>query len=187
MKSELTRHYISTRNGCLMDSRKFLSTEERERLEEFLKSQLETDTRNAAMILTALHSGARAMELLSLTWPEINTETGEIFLATLKGGRPRSIVVPKFVREALLKLKLAAPEKPFNISYQRLAEIWNMYRPGVKTFRSLRHSFALRAYERTKDIHFVQRAMGHRSIANTMVYLDYSYSASEFKKLMRVR
>lgn len=170
-----------------MDARKFLNHEEREYLEALLKSHLETDLRNATMLLTALHSGARANELLALTWHEINTATGEIFLATLKGGRPRPIVVPKYVREALARLRATSPTKPFDISYQRLVAIWHTYRPNNKPLRALRHSFAMRAYERTKDIRFVQRALGHRSIANTMVYLEYNYDAREFKKLMRVR
>jgi len=170
-----------------MDSRKFLSDSERESLETYLVSRLDSDLRNCALFLTALHSGARANELLSLTWNEIDLVSGEIFLATLKGGRPRPIVVPKLVREALSRLKTMSPEKPFKISYSRLAELWTLYRPAEKPFRSLRHSFAMRAYDRTKNIKFVQRALGHRSIQNTMVYLDYDYNANEFKKLMRVR
>lgn len=170
-----------------MDSRKFLSTEEREHLETVLRDRLESDARNCTMILTALHSGARAMELLNLSWSDVNTKTGEIYLATLKGGRPRPVVVPKLVREALESLKASSPERPFNISYPRLVEIWNLYRPERKPFKSLRHSFAMRAYERTRDIRFVQRALGHRSIQNTMIYLEYEYDSQEFKKLMRVR
>ncbi len=170
-----------------MDSRKFLSADERDRLEQHLLRCLETDGRNATMILTALHSGARANELLSLTWSDINTDTGEVYLATLKGGRPRPVVVPKIVRDALKRLKVESPERPFNISYQRLAVIWSEYRPTPKPFRCLRHSFAMHVYQRTKDIHFTQRAMGHRSISNTLIYMEYDYSMQEFKKMMRVK
>lgn len=170
-----------------MDSRKFLSQSEREHLETFLISRLDLDTRNATMLLTALHSGARATELLNLLWTDINIETGEIFLRTLKGGKPRPVVVPKVIRAALERLKALSPERPFAISYNRLSEIWGIYRPVKKPFKALRHSFAMRAYDRTKDIRFVQRALGHKSINNTMVYLDYEYSTQEFKKLMRVR
>ena len=171
-----------------MDSRKFLSKDERSHFEKFLIDRIETDTRNATMLLTALHSGARPTELLNLTWSEINIQTGAIYLKTLKAGRPREIIVPKIVREALSRLKAQSPERPFDISYQRMAEIWNAYRPTPsKTLRSLRHSFAMRAYERTKDLRFVQRALGHRSLQNTQIYLEYEYSASEFKKMMRIR
>lgn len=170
-----------------MDARKFLSIEEREHLEHFLRDRIDTDLRNATMLLTAIHSGARAMELLSLDWTDINLTSGEIYLATLKGGRPRPVVVPKFVREALARLKAISPARPFGISHQRLVQVWHIYRPVPKPFKSLRHSFAMRAYDRTKDLRFVQRALGHRSITNTMIYLEYEYSTNEFKKLMRVR
>lgn len=173
--------------GLNMDSRKFLSPEEREHLEAFLTARLDTDVRNATMLLTALHSGARPVELLSLEWSDINIQTGEIYLATLKGGKPRPVVVPRVAREALARLKTLSPARPFDISYARLVVIWHEYRPVEKPLRCLRHTFGVRAYSRTKNIHFVQRALGHRSIANTMIYLEYDYSMSEFKKLMRVR
>lgn len=171
-----------------MDSRKFLSDVERTGLEMFLVEQIETDTRNAVMLLTALHSGARATELLNLEWSDINIETGEIYIKTIKGGNPRPVVVPRLVRGGLSRLKLLSPSRPFDISYNRLGEIWRLYRPSkTKPFHCLRHTFAMHVYGRTKDIRFVQKSLGHRNIATTMVYADYSYSAQEFKKLMRVR
>lgn len=171
-----------------MNPLKFLTEDERDHLESFLKARIDTDTRNAMIILTALHSGARPNELLGITWDDVNTETGEIFLRTLKGGRPRAVVVPSFVRDGLRRLKAMSPERPFDISYSRLTEVWHMYRPSrLKPFKCLRHSFAMRAYDRTKDVRFVQRALGHRSITNTMIYLEYEYTAKEYKKLMRVK
>lgn len=170
-----------------MDSRKFLSVDERAHLEEFLRERLDTDLRNATLILTALHSGARQNELLNLNWSQVNVQTGEVFIETLKGGMPRVVVVPRFVRDALARLKEQSPERPFDISSSRCRELWYEYRPVAKPFHCLRHTFAMRAYGRTKDIRFTQRALGHRSITNTMVYADYCYTAAEFKKLMRVR
>lgn len=170
-----------------MNSQKHLSDTERFQLETFLRQRLESDTRNAVMLLVALHSGARANELLDLTWADVNTQSGAVFIRTLKGGKAREIVLPRFILKPLESLKASSPLRPFDLSYNRLGEIWREYRPCTKPFHSLRHSFAMRAYERTKDIRFVQRALGHKSITNTMVYADHAYSASEFKKLMRVR
>jgi integrase/recombinase XerC len=170
-----------------MNSRKFLSDAEREHLETSLRERIETDTRNAVAILTALYSGTRASELLALDWSDINIETGEVMLKTLKRGRERAVVVPRFVRDGLKRLKALSPERPFDLSYNRLGEIWRLYRPCAKPFHSLRHSFAMRVYDKTKDIRFTQRALGHRNIQNTMVYADYAYSAAEFKRIMRVR
>jgi integrase len=170
-----------------MDSRKYLTAEERESLETSMMSRLETDTRNATLFLLALHSGGRASEVLALEWNQINTLNGEIHINTLKGGKPRTVIVPKSVRSALELLRTLSPARPFEISYKRLNALWNQYRPAKKTFHALRHTFAIRAYERTKDLRFVMYALGHRNIQNTMIYAEYSYTSSEFKKMMRIR
>ena len=180
-----------------MNSRKFLSDLEREQLEISLRDRLEIESemQDALMILVALHSGARASELLALSWPDFNLETGELFIRTIKDGLPREIVLPRFLLTPLKRLKLASPDRPFSFSrtgkprteYNRLGEIWRTYRTVEKPFHCLRHTFAMRVYAKTKDIRFTQKALGHKSITNTMVYADYSYSASEFKKMMRIR
>lgn len=170
-----------------MDSRKFLSQVEIENLESLLKARLESEPRDATMILLALYTGARASELLALRWQDINTDNGEVFIQSLKGGRPRPVVVPRFLREALARWRALSPVRPFAISYNRLGEIWRLYRPVQKPFHSLRHTFAMRVLRKTGNVHFVQRTLGHRSINSTMVYLDYEYTSSEFRKMMRVR
>ena len=38
------------------------------------------------------------------------------------------------------------------------------------SLHSLRHTFATRPYEKTVDLHLVQRALGHRQITTTEVY-----------------
>jgi integrase/recombinase XerC len=38
------------------------------------------------------------------------------------------------------------------------------------SLHSLRHTFATRLYEKTGDLHLVQRALGHRQITTTEVY-----------------
>ena len=38
------------------------------------------------------------------------------------------------------------------------------------SIHSLRHTFATRLYEKTGDLHLVQRALGHRQITTTEVY-----------------
>lgn len=170
-----------------MDGSKFLSQDERSHFETTLRDRIDSDLRNCTMLLVALHSGARANELLALEWKDFDLRLGEIRLATLKGGRPRVVVVPKYVREALTKLKATSPDKPFDLSYSRLVEVWYLYRPSRKPLRCLRHTFAQRCYERTKDLRFTQSALGHRNIQNTMIYAEYSHNANEFRKLMKVR
>jgi integrase/recombinase XerC len=42
-----------------------------------------------------------------------------------------------------------------------------------KGVHSLRHSFAINLYKKSRDVRFVQVCMGHRNINNTMVYADF--------------
>ncbi len=42
-----------------------------------------------------------------------------------------------------------------------------------RTLHCLRHSYALREYWRTRDIHHVQRRLGHSSVQITEEYLQY--------------
>lgn len=170
-----------------MDSRKFLTDDERATLEASLRARLETDTRNVVMILTALYTGARASELLALTWNDVNTRTGGIKITTLKGGRQRGVKVPKFLRAGLERLKAMSPARPFDLSYNRLGEIWREYRTCQKPLHALRHTFAVDTYTETRDVHFTMRALGHRNIQNTMIYTDLDCDEAEFGKRMRVR
>jgi len=191
-----------------MDSRKYLTDLERESLEKNLIDRLETDRRNAVMFLVALHTGARATELLGITWNDINIETREVFVKTLKRYKRkdsddddtanknrlksaekhrRSIPIPKYLFDALLKLKTKDSIKPFDLSYPRLAELWKMYRPVKKPFHSLRHTFAIYAQTRCGNVRLVQKLLGHGSIQSTMVYADYIYTSGEIRKALRIK
>ncbi len=49
-----------------------------------------------------------------------------------------------------------------------------MQDPSIKTIRlyDLRHYFATMLYHKTKDILLVKRQLGHKSINNTLIYID---------------
>lgn len=170
-----------------MDSRKFLTKDERSHLEDHLKRSLENDLRNATMLLMSLYTGARASELLAIEWENIDIDSGEIYIKTLKKGRPRFVIVPKFIRAALMKLKDHGGTKPFPISYNRLGEIWREHRPCKKTLHSLRHTFAMNVYEKTGNIVFLQKSLGHKNMGNTGIYLDVDYTGSEWGKMMGIK
>jgi integrase len=170
-----------------MDSSKYLTDAERDALESNLKARLDTDTRNACLILTALFTGTRASEVLSLQWNDINLSTGEVRVNTVKGGAIRAFPIPIFLRRALEQLKIQSPNRPFALSYNRLGEIWRLYRPVAKPFHCLRHTFAMRCYRVTQDIRFTQRALGHKSIINTMIYADCANYEQQAKRVMRAK
>lgn len=170
-----------------LNKNKYLLDPEAQRLEYLLKSHLDQDLRNCILLFLALHTGARAMELLNLTTGDINHHDQSIFIKGIKGSNDREIPLPPWLFQKLEKLTAQnKPEEPriFPISYNRLRQIWELYRPIPKKFHSLRHTFAIRLYKKTKDLRLVQVALGHRNITNTMIYADYLYSQQELRRLI---
>lgn len=137
------------------------------------------------MIWTALRTGARAQELLNLQKADLNAYDESVFIRGLKGSNDREIPLPS---ELFKRLQSYAESQPgaalFPISYHRLYQIWELYRPIPKKFHALRHTFAIELYQKTKDLRLVQVALGHRNITNTMIYADYVYSQQELRKLI---
>lgn len=169
-----------------LNKNKYLLDPEVQSLEYLLKRHQMDDLRNCLLIWIGLKTGARAQEILNLKVNDLSSYDQAIFIRGLKGSNDREIPVPKdiFRRIELHANSLSNHDLLFDISYQRLYQIWELYRPCRKSFHSLRHTFAINLYKKTKDIRLVQVALGHRNINNTMVYADYVYSKEELKKLI---
>ncbi len=139
---------------------------------------LKYPNRDTALILLALHTGARANELLKITVKDLNDTFQSVFIQGSKKSKEREIPVSPEIYD-LIKAHI-----PFNISYRRLSQIWDYYKPVNKTFHSLRHTFAINLYKHTKDIKLVQICLGHKSITSTQVYSDFIYEQSEMRRLI---
>ena len=126
----------------------------------------------------------RASELLALRKGDLNESDRAIRVIGLKGSRPREFLVRRDLFQRLLRqsFELNSDDRIFPISYNRLCEIWHIYRPSKKPLHSLRHTFAVELYKRSKDIQLVQQALGHKSLSNTMIYQQYAYTRSELSK-----
>ena len=146
---------------------------------------MQTDTRNCLLILLLLRTGARAMEALNLKKADMNPYDESILLTGLKGSNDREIPLASPIFKRLKKYTDSTDsEMIFDISYNRLRQIWELYRPVPKKLHALRHTFAINLYKKTRDIRLVQVALGHRNVMNTMIYADYVYSQDELRKLI---
>lgn len=164
-----------------LDKTKFLLAPEFDALTETLERCKHTDERNCTVIWLLLFTGARASEILNLSPGDVNHAEKSVLIRGIKGSKNREIPLKPWLYFRIAKI---TGEKLFPIGYQRLKQIWNDYRPVKKKLHATRHTFAIRLYEKTKDIRLVQTALGHRSITNTMVYADYSYSQKELRRLI---
>ena len=168
-----------------LNKNKYLLPPEREKLEWLLDSHWENDRRNCTLLTLALATGARATELLLITTRDLNTYDKTLFIRGIKGSNDRELPLRDKLFDSLQTLTPEAQTgRLFPISYNRLRQIWELYRPTPKTFHSLRHTFAIGLYQKTRDIRLVQVALGHRNITNTMIYADYVYSQQELRRLI---
>ncbi len=168
-----------------LNKNKYLLPPEFEKLEWLIESYWDNDRRNCTLLKLALVTGARATELLLLTTKDLNPYDKTLFIRGIKGSNDRELPLKEKVFESLQTLTPEAGSgRLFPITYNRLRQIWELYRPTPKTFHSLRHTFAIRLYQKTRDIRLVQVALGHRNITNTMIYADYIYSQQELRRLI---
>lgn len=146
------------------------------------------EVRDKLMLRLALSTGIRASELTGLEKSFLNPNNNSIFVNALKNGIDREMPLTASFFSELVHYSGSVPGGLiFPIGYDTLAKrVWKMYRPCRKKFHSLRHTFAVRLYLETKDIHLVKAALGHRSIDNTMVYLDYCYHLKEMRRITAV-
>lgn len=154
---------------------KFLNQDELAMLKRLIAQYPSRDT---VLIDLALHTGGRAQELLNIQQHDLNDEHETVFIKGSKGSKDREIPVPTYLYKEL------KAHIPFDISYRRLSQIWDLYKPVDKKFHSLRHTFAIELYKRTKDIKLVQICLGHKSITSTQVYAEFVYELNEMRRVL---
>jgi integrase/recombinase XerC len=165
-----------------MSSNKHLSESEVQALNLHLAS---TPGRDALMLKLLLATGARASEMLALTIDSLNAEDQTVLLIGLKGSNDREIPLSlELFTELQSYAKSIEGFTLFPIRLRRLEQIWEANRPIKKKLHSLRHTFAIELYKRTKDLQLVQQALGHRGLRNTMIYATYCYSKHEMRRIL---
>ena len=167
---------------------KFLTADEYKSLIELLWRNITSPDhyRDCILLLVAVHTGARATEILNLSVGDFDFVAKSLYICGIKGSKDREIPLPLAVAnhlQAILTDRMST-EKIFPISYKRFYQIWLKYRPANKNLHCLRHTFAVRVFTKTKDMRLLQIALGHKSILNTAIYTDFVYSQGEMKKLV---
>jgi integrase/recombinase XerC len=177
--AKTTKRYALNKN-------KYLFEPEVERLQYILDSFKNKDSRNCNLLWTLLHTGARAQETLNLRREDLNSVDQSVFIRGLKGSNDRELPLPSWLFQRLEReiAHNSHGDLIFPITYNRLRQIWDLYRPVHKKLHALRHTFAIRLFKKTKDLRLIQVALGHRNITNTMIYADYIYSQEELRRLI---
>lgn len=138
--------------------------------------------RDALALCLGLH-GFRVSEVARCTVDRLDVHAGTISPPVIKRGKARVIPLDPSVLEALRTwrensacrwlLFTSRGKRVFPSHWERFARKITAEVFGVPyRFHSLRHTFAMRVYAKTKDLLLVKRLLGHRSINSTLVYAE---------------
>lgn len=148
-----------------------------------------------------LHTGARVGEAAALEFRSVSFNENEVrleqhlhwerkkgsrigVLPGTKGGPSRRVPLTSECREMLLKRNRTGSSKVF----ESPKEGWLTYRMIQNNYdrvfkkmciphrgtHTLRHSFAVRFLEQTKDVYALQKLLGHADLKDTMRYAKYT-------------
>ncbi|APR02296.1 recombinase XerC [Clostridium botulinum] len=154
----------------------FLTVEECKRLLNATKDGSLKEKRNYCMIAILLNCGLRISEILDLKMKDISED--QIRIESGKGNEERFLYVNNLTREAIrgyIDYEGVINGKLFNISdtqannvIKKCCKIANIDKNI--TAHKLRHSFATISAKESKNIRYVQKALGHKRITTTQVY-----------------
>lgn len=165
----------------MLNPNKFLNDDE---LKVFLDKRKEAKgTRNGIIMAILIYTGARQCELAAIKKEHIYD--GGIFIFGRKNSNNGlALVPPAFYKELIAYIKDMSDKValfPYNTSTIR--RIWYKFTPNhSKGLHCLRHTYGLRYYNNCKDIHGTKNGLRHKSIKNTMIYLDYVEGIKTQKK-----
>jgi integrase/recombinase XerD len=138
--------------------------------------------RDRALFTRMLGSGIRLGSALALEVGDVDLERGELRLRRTKGDVPTSVPLAPSVRDHMrgyIEGRGAEPLFPGRNGramcarhVQRRLALW-CKRAGIERHvkpHSLRHTFALTLYRRTRDLPLVQAGLRDRSIVSTTFY-----------------
>jgi len=132
------------------------------------------------VVVTAINTGMRREEILSLEWEKhIDLKHGFILLDRTKNGDRREIPINRTLRETLQALprRINSPYVFTDREGNRFKDLLHSFksacrRAGIKDFRfhDLRHTFASRLLMSGADIVAVKELLGHKSMQMTLRY-----------------
>jgi len=168
---------------------KFLREDLKERIlkpEEIQKLLDEANDGLRPVIITALNTGMRLGEMLSLKWHQVNLQAGFIQIEHAKNGKMRKIPMNATLTELFENVKKEGSEYVF-LRYGKpirsVRTAWEnaLRRAGIQgcRFHDLRHTFATYALITGADLVSIRDILGHSDIRMTS---RYAHSNDELKK-----
>jgi integrase len=158
---------------------------------QFIPTEKEIDaliagsSKQMALFLQILkETGARRGEAYNLKWKDVDLTQGTIRITPEKGSNPRQFKISKKLAAMLASTQqqsgrvwkyanIVNLEKTFRRQRKRNAHKLQNPRLLRIHFHTLRHWKATTEYAKTKDILYVQKLLGHRSLKTTLRYIQH--------------
>jgi integrase len=132
------------------------------------------------ILITALNTGMRKTEILTLTWDNVDLRNNCILLHNTKNDERRDVPINENLRKVLKTLSRRLDVKYLffdPVSGKRYIDVKRSFntacrRAKIKDFRfhDLRHTFALHLVMAGVDIITVKELLGHKSLSMTLRY-----------------
>jgi site-specific recombinase XerD len=136
--------------------------------------------RDRMLVELLLGTGIRLGSAIALDIEDLDLHHHELTLRTTKNNRPTTAVLPATIAEKLKAFLGSRTAGPVFTANDHRVSIRNMQRRiahwlGVaqitgRSAHAFRHTFATKVYSATGDLQVTQAALGHASIASTVVY-----------------
>jgi integrase len=153
---------------------KMLSPDEEKRLLDACCASLRP------VVITALYTGMRRGEIVSLTWSDVDFHHGVIVVRDSKNGESRQIPMSITLRETMsaLRSRSGQAERVFcsrmGTPYQSIRSAYEkaVTKAGLKDlhFHDLRHVFASNLRMQGVDLFLIKELLGQKSLDMTMRY-----------------
>jgi len=163
-----------------LTAKKFLNDQELAQLLRLCKRH--QGTRDSILIRFALYTGARGCEILKVRKSDL--ENGTVSLFGAKGSNNRTLPLPdEFYIEVVDYCKAQQDEDLlFPVAIRTFRWIWSQFRPNQQLgLHSLRHTFGVKLYMNSRDVHLCKTALGHKNIDCTLIYVSYIESLETMK------
>lgn len=171
-----------------------LTNEERDKFARALKAR--RDDPWIFCIELLLRSGMRTEELTKLdTKAHVNQTNGTLFIVAAKGSNNRTVPLDRKMIGTIMAHFNGAMLDRFGLSpksfKRQLARRFDRfkfetlgYNYGHVTLHGLRATFAMAIYQGVEnDVLLVSKLLGHKSIQNTMVYVENLNFQSKYSKI----
>ncbi|HNR69718.1 MAG TPA: tyrosine-type recombinase/integrase [bacterium] len=152
----------------------FLSEEEAQRLIAACRGTFQW------IVITALHTGMRKNEILTLCWSQVDLKKNFLTLTRTKNGEIRYIPLDRTLRKLFAEIPRRSEfvfAKENGKPYSWIGRAWKnaLAEAGVNCrFHDLRHTFASHLAMKSVDLYTIKELLGHKSMKMVQRYAHLS-------------